>query len=316
MTNSIPLYIVSKGRADSRLTSKALESMNVPYFIVIEKQEYPAYSAVIDSKKILILDPKYQEQYETCDNLGDTKSKGPGAARNFVWDHSINEGHKWHWVMDDNIRRFVRYNKNEQLTVKSDKIFRAMEDFVQRYTNISMAGPNYFMFIPRKSGSKKHPPFVKNTRIYSCNLIRNDVPYRWRGRYNEDTDLSLRMLKDKWCTIQFNAFLQEKMTTQLIKGGNTKEFYANEGTYAKSQMQVQLHPDVSRLAWRFGRIHHYVDYNPFKKTKLHKKKDVAIPSAPNEYGMVRIELKDEKDAQANYKTSRASPDAGNHRHAT
>ena len=138
MTDSIPLYIVSKGRADSRLTSKALESMNVPYFIVIEKQEYPAYSAVIDSKKILILDPKYQEQYETCDNLGDTKSKGPGAARNFVWDHSINEGHKWHWVMDDNIRRFVRYNKNEQLTVKSDKIFRAMEDFVQRYTNISI----------------------------------------------------------------------------------------------------------------------------------------------------------------------------------
>jgi len=46
-------------------------------------------------------------------------------------------------------------------------------------------------------------------------LIRNDVPYRWRGRYNEDTDLSLRMLKDRWCTIQFNAFLQGKAATPL-----------------------------------------------------------------------------------------------------
>ena len=40
MNPKYPLYIVSKGRADSRLTSKALEEMKGPYFIVIEEQEY------------------------------------------------------------------------------------------------------------------------------------------------------------------------------------------------------------------------------------------------------------------------------------
>ena len=105
-----------------------------------------------------------------------------------------------------------------------------------------MSGPNYFMFASRKTAV---PPFVTNTRIYSCNLIRNDVPFRWRGRYNEDTDLSLRMLKAGWCTIQFNAFLQFKMSTQTVKGGNTADFYAVEGTGAKSAMIVALHPDVS-----------------------------------------------------------------------
>ena len=40
MIPKYPLYIVSKGRADTRLTSKALEYMKVPYSIVIEKQEY------------------------------------------------------------------------------------------------------------------------------------------------------------------------------------------------------------------------------------------------------------------------------------
>ena len=34
MNPKYPLYIVSKGRADSRLTSKALEKMLVPYYIV------------------------------------------------------------------------------------------------------------------------------------------------------------------------------------------------------------------------------------------------------------------------------------------
>ena len=275
MNPKYPLYIVSKNRADSRLTSKSLEAMNVPYNIVIEESNYKEYSAVIDKKKILILPERYFDEYDTFDDLGRTKSTGPGAARNFVWDHSIENGYKRHWVMDDNIDYFYRFNKNKQIKAKSGSIFRAMEDFVDRYTNVAMAGPNYMMFVPRRHN---HPPFILNTRIYSCNLILNETPYRWRGRYNEDTDLSLRMLKDNWCTVEFNAFLQNKVNTQVLKGGNTKEFYAKEGTMPKSKMQVKMHPDVSKLVWRFNRWHHHVDYGPFKKNKLIKK--------DNNYGMI------------------------------
>lgn len=276
-----PIYIPSKGRADSRLTIKALEHMNVPYTVVVEEQEYEDYAKVVDPKNILILDKQYQKDYDTFDDLGDTKSKGPGAARNFIWDHSIKLGHKRHWVMDDNIQKFLRFNNNLQIPVSDDSMFSAMEDFVDRYKNVAMAGPNYYMFVPRKS---KVPPFVMNTRIYSCNLILNDTPYRWRGRYNEDTDLSLRMLKDGWCTMQFNAFLQLKTTTQKIGGGNTKEFYTEEGTKPKSEMQVKMHPDVSKLVWKFGRVHHHVDYAPFKNNKLLKDKSVKIPKGVQEYG--------------------------------
>lgn len=46
-----PVYIISKGRWESRLTSKALEAMRVPYHIVVEPQEYDDYAAVIDSQK-------------------------------------------------------------------------------------------------------------------------------------------------------------------------------------------------------------------------------------------------------------------------
>ena len=43
-----PVYIISKGRWDSRHTSKALDKMNVPYSIVIEENEYYQYESVIN----------------------------------------------------------------------------------------------------------------------------------------------------------------------------------------------------------------------------------------------------------------------------
>ena len=270
------------------MTSKTLEKMNVPYYIVVEEQEYKQYTNVIDPAKVLVLDKKYQEEYDTFDDLGETKSKGPGSARNFVWQHSIDAGHKWHWVMDDNIAYIFRGNRNKRNVMLDGTAFRCMEDFCERYVNVGMAGPAYDMFLPRK---QKHPPYVLNTRIYSCNLIRNDLPFRWRGRYNEDTDLSLRMLKAGWCTVQFNAFSQWKLQTQKAKGGNTEAFYAKEGTYPKSIMQVRMHPDVSRLTWRFGRIHHYVDYSQFKKNKLIRKPGLVISKGKDNYGMKLIKAK-------------------------
>ena len=277
-----PIYIVSKGRHESRLTVKTLEEMQVPYFVVVEEQELEAYAAVVDRARLLILDASHQHAYDTCDDLGDSKSKGPGPARNFAWDHAAASGAAWHWVMDDNIRYFYRLTHNQKVPVADGVVFRCMEDFCLRYTNVAMAGPNYEKFVYRK---KKEPPLIMNTRIYSCNLIRNDMPFRWRGRYNEDTDLSLRMLKAGWCTVQFNAFLQGKIATQTVKGGNTKEFYEHEGTLPKSRMQVALHPDVSRLVFRFGRWHHHVNYRSFKANKLVRKPEVELPEGADNYGM-------------------------------
>jgi hypothetical protein len=266
--NKFPIYIVSKGRADSRLTVKALEAMKVPYFIVIEEQEYKIYSDVIEKSKILILDQSFKEKYQLCDDLGLTKSTGPGPARNFAWEHSLYNNNEFHWVMDDNIQCFYYYNNNKKIKILNYKAFAIIEDFILQYKNIGMAGPNYDFFCPKKI---KHPPFILNTRIYSCNLIRNNLPFRWRGRYNEDTDLSLRILKSGLCTVQLNVVLQKKTVTQQLKGGNTDEFYAKEGTANKSLMQIKLHPDVSTLVHKFGRIHHHVNYKVFKQQLIRKR---------------------------------------------
>jgi|TARA_Y100000033_G_C2748917_1_gene112733 hypothetical protein len=275
-----PLYIPSKGRYESRLTSKWLDLIGLPYKLVVEPDEYDLYAQEVSEKKLLALDMSYKDKYEYCDEHGTSRPTGSGPARNFIWDHAYQSGHDYHWIMDDNIRSFRRMNKNEKVKVNNGTMFIAMEDFILRYKNVGMAGPHYTFFRSARSSS---PPFTLNTRVYSCNLIKNDLPFRWRGRYNEDTILSLDILKAGWCTILFNAFLQEKMTTQTVKGGNTDTIYV-DGTLDKSKMLVNVHPDVSELKWRYGRWHHSVDYKVFK-TKLVRKDNYKFKTGVNNYGL-------------------------------
>jgi len=300
MTNpEQPVYIVSKGRHESMGTSRSLCKIGVPHYIAIEPQDLDNYEKALDNFNIrewvtLLVAP--------FSNHGD----GPGRARNWCWDHAISIGAEKHWVMDDNIADFYRLHKNKRIRVGSGAIFKAAEDFIDRFENVPVSGFQYRFFI---APNQHYPPFVTNTRIYSCLLIDNECKHRWRGRYNEDTDLSLRVLKDGDCTIQFNSFLQGKAATQTVKGGNTEEFYHKElgtevldkaedmknigynavGTVNKSEMLVKMHPDVARISWKYGRWHHHVDYGPFKKNKLRYKPDMKMLSETNNYGMILIE---------------------------
>jgi hypothetical protein len=275
-----PVYILSKGRFKINPTSRVLERMNVPFKIIVEEFEYEEYAKIIDKSKILILPQKYKDEYDMFWNDGGKTGGGP--ARNFAWDHSIANGHQWHWLLDDNIEYFKRTNNNKKIRCNDGTMFYACEDFVLRYENIAIAGPNYTTFC---HANDYRPPFTVNTKVYSCLLIRNDIPFRWRGRFNEDVDLCLRAMKAGWCTISFNAFLQDKMSTQKMRGGNTDEIY-QDGTYLKSKMLQEMHPDLAVVTTRFNRPHHYVDYSVFKKNFLIKKLNLQEFEPINNYGMV------------------------------
>jgi len=270
MNPEYPIYIISKGRWESRLTSKALERMGVPYHIVIEPQEYDNYAKYISPEKIYTL---------PFSNLG----LGGIPARNWVWEHAISTGAFRHWILDDNIEAFNRLNRNIKPEAVTGSIFKAAEDFVDRYENIALAGFNYYCFC---KSTEKVPPYYLNTRIYSCILIENDLPYRWRGRYNEDTDLSLRVLKGGWCTLLFNAFLAGKVTTMRMKGGNTAELYKDDGRKKMAEALRDLHPDVTKVVWKFNRWQHSVDYSSFRKNKLIRKEGLNILNQVNNYGMI------------------------------
>jgi len=265
-----PFYVISKSRATSCITSRALSRMGIPHKVVIEPVDYDDYAAAMGEANLLTLPFSDLDQ-------------GSIPARNWVWDYSTRRGEKWHWILDDNIQDFDRLVRNTKIKVKTSAIFKAAEDFVLRYKNIGQAGFNYHSFC---KVTDKVPPYTLNTRIYSCILLRNDLDFRWRGRYNEDTDLSLRILKSGQCTILFNTFLADKVTTMRMKGGNTDHVYTDQDQRRKfAESLVEQHPDVTKVVWKFNRWHHHVDYRPFKFNYLERKRGVQIAATNNDYGL-------------------------------
>ncbi|MDR1416930.1 MAG: hypothetical protein LBJ57_05885 [Prevotellaceae bacterium] len=269
MSSSIPIFIPSKGRHSNGLTWKALDSMGVDrYRVIVEPQEYDLYRRVLPESKLLALDMSYKRQYDTCDGVPyeENPRTGSGAARNFGWDVAKKEGAPYHWIVDDNIRRFMVYNSNQKYVAKYDT-FACVERFVDHYSNVTMAGMQYAMFVPRR---KKQHPLIINTRIFSCNLIKTDSPFRWRGRYNEDVILSLDMLEAGCCTMLFHTYMCEKIATQRMKGGNTSEIYG-QGTEEKSRLLKMVYPRQVELVMRYGRHHHQIDFSRYRGNLLKKK---------------------------------------------
>jgi len=274
--NKYPIYVISKGRYDKRHTIKWLEWSCLDYKVVIEPNEFEEYSNVISKENILCLTDEYL-------NL----NQGSIPARNFVIRHSRNRGDKYHWILDDNIIGYYRYYNSERNLIKGGVAFRAVEDFVDNFKNVGLAGHNYGMFCVSTNLSLK--PYTLNTRIYSSILINNDIPYEWRGRYNEDTDLSLRVLKKGYTTVLFNSVLADKLTTLSCSGGNTDTIYnVKDFDLLKVEHLVKQHPDV-KIVKKYNRRHHYYNYKVFKQN-LVLKDGVKLKEKINNYGLELLKV--------------------------
>tara|TARA_B100000700_G_scaffold295437_1_gene358338 strand:- start:212 stop:1102 length:891 start_codon:yes stop_codon:yes gene_type:complete len=277
MKPQYPVYVISKGRHDCCLTADVLVKDKTPFRIVIEPQEKDLYAAKYGEELLLVL---------PFSNLG----LGSIPARNWVWEHSMKAGHKRHWILDDNIHSLQRRWKAKRFYCNASIALKATEDFVDRYENVAIGGLNYAMFAPDR---QKAPPFVLNAHVYSCLLILNELPHRWRGRYNEDTDLCLQVLSDKWCIVQLNAFLIQKIATGVMKGGNATSLYKGDGRLKMSRSLERMWPNVVTTGRRFQRPQHVVR-DAWRKfdTPLIRRKDIDFDNLKeNEYGMILKTIK-------------------------
>ena len=265
--NCYPVYVISKGRYENCLTAKYFIEDKVDFKLVVEKQEADEYKKRYGENKVVILPFS-------------NKGLGSYPARNWCWEDSIKNGYKRHWIFDDNIRGIFRLFKGVRIRANTNNALRFVEDITDNYTNVAISGMNYSMF----AGKWTTNSFVKNHHIYSNLLILNEIPYRWRLRYNEDTDLNLQVLKgpEKYCLLYTNIFLINKMRTMVMKGGNTEELYKGEGRLKMAKMLEKVHPDVVTTKWRFGRPQHVVNWNKFKQPliKVAKPKKIDL----NNYG--------------------------------
>jgi len=252
-----PIFVISKGRFENPMTHKKLSAMGVNHYVVVEPQESADYKRALS---------EFGQVLETpFSNLG----QGSIPVRNYVWELAENMGVKRYWIMDDNLSNFYLLKNGKRVITKDADIIYQCEKFVDKFSNVPMAGMNYTTFaIPHKNIK----PFTMNTRIYSCILLETAAHERWRGRYNEDTDLSLRFLKNGDCTILFNAFLCDKTVTMTMKGGNEDIYKETNNRREFAESLYKQHPDVVKIKKRWDRWHHVVDYKPFKNNQLRRVK--------------------------------------------
>ncbi len=254
--NKYPIYVISKGRFDLKAhTGRFLIEDKLEFKIVVEPQEYDSYEKRFGKEKILVLPFR---------NLG----QGSIPARNWCWEHSKQLGFKKHWILDDNINGIVKWKKGKRIKCNSQEAFSTVENFIDKFSNVAIGGLNYRFF----AGPGTKPYFV-NHHVYSCMLILNELDFRWRGRYNEDTDLCLQALTSNWCTINVNAFLTNKAATLTCKGGNTDELYKGNGRLKMARSLEfewqKKFPGLVKTVWKFNRPQHTVNWKMFK-TRLKK----------------------------------------------
>ncbi len=271
-----PVYIPSKGRYKTPHTARFLIQDNVPFYMVVEQEEREVYTAIVGEDRLLIL-PK--------------SNQGLIYARNWIKQHALDAGYLRHWQLDDNILRVRRLLGARRIPCAAGVALSSVEDFVDRYENIAIAGLNYQMFAYSK-GKGGLPPFYLNIRIYSCSLVLNSLPHRWRTRYNDDVDICLQVLADGWCTVLINVFIIEKLRTMTVKGGNTDDLYQDDGRLKMARSLERLWPGVVKTGRRFKRPQHIVkdSWRRFD-TPLKLKPGINLDEMkPNEYGMKLVQV--------------------------
>lgn len=274
-----PVYIPSKGRYEKNLTARFLAQDGVPFHVVVEPQEEGQYRRSLPKASLLVL--------PWNDHLDETgKRDGLIAARNWIKDHATAAGFERHWQIDDNCECIKRVWAGKRIRCRAGVALAAVEDLVDRYENVAVAGLDYGMFLGQQGlTAGELTPFTVNCHVYSCSLVLNTTPHRWRLRYNDDTDYCLQVLSGGWCTVLVRAFVIKKLRTMTQKGGNTDALYQGDGRLEMARMLERQWPGVVQTKRRFGRPQHVVNWKKFD-TPLRLKPGVEVPTEPNEYGLV------------------------------
>lgn len=267
--NQYPIYIPTYKRHDTCYTAISLEKLGIKsYHLVIRNtvEEITNYTNAIEKFKLshAILLPIDNDFYKGQEEQGNGYSIIP---RNFAYQHAINNHYTHHWVIDDNIKGFYMKNNNTVLPFENTcyPLF-FIEEYMKQYSSLSQCAIQYKHL---GFSSSDRNAIILNSRCYSCILLKHINGYRWRGKYNEDTDLSLRLLKDGYATMTFQNILCDKQSTSSVRGGNTDAFHKSETGYNdKAESLVAQHPDVTKKVIKYGRIHHQVDYTSFKNNDL------------------------------------------------
>lgn len=230
-----PVCIPSKGRASSCLTANLMRDHGIPFTLFVEDQDASAYADRYGRDAIRVL---------PFSNMGSVVP-----ARNHCRRSMMDDGHAWHWQMDDDIRAMKRMDADGKWKTASPiDVMRELEDEVLQYENVGIAGVRSQAFAA--SAKAYAGRFATNKQVYCCVLVNHALDVWWRGKRAEDTDYSLQVLSMGWCTMLTMKTSIDQPASMSMSGGNTDTTYVGDG---KLQCVRELQRRWGRLDIRLTR---------------------------------------------------------------
>jgi hypothetical protein len=241
VAKTYPVYIPSKGRSENDTTKLCIRE-NIPFYLVVEPQDADDYISNHGKENCLVMPEN---------------NKGLPYARRFCKQHSIDQGHEWHWQIDDDIKGVMVRQDGKNIKTPVKPVICEIQNFIARYKNIGQAGLCHSLFAWSHSTdyglNQQCPTFV---------IIRNEIPIWWRDGVAEDTDYSLQVLaanpprdllnnkREPWCTVLFYKYMFDTAVQGKLAGGNTDSEYADDGRLTRIKGLQKYWPGSFKAVWK------------------------------------------------------------------
>lgn len=209
-----PINILSYKRANDKngFTHLTLTRSKINHYIFVEPSQEEEYRKWIN--------PEYCRIIVTPENFSELKM-GSTPVRNYILDFWKGKFDRV-WMLDDNIRKYVRFYHGEKNEIEGRGIFTPLEKYVERYDNVGLCSHNFNPFI---NENEAHPCIVKNGKAYSSFLIPTNNDIRFRYKHQEDNLISMEYICKGYSNICFNSILYDKQTSGMNTGGNHETIY-------------------------------------------------------------------------------------------
>lgn len=271
------IYVPSYERAGTADTPKLFDSWGLKnYYLLIDPSQYMAYREHYPLQRLVIRDigfrePRLLQPHSSLRRPMAMAGHAPLCNSTLALSRSLGETH--FTFADDDIRKLVLkarkqfapaepYDRgNYYYTTRLDasvnfdfqSFWHGLETLMKRIRNPGFIGPEMY-------GTAFTEPvrFRTGTRVYSFYLTSNATQIAHSGAQNNDVITSIELSRRGLVNLLLEGFFYDSAPTQA--GGGQTAVYETFGTFEKSTVLATAQPAVSRIIYRYSRIHHQCDF--------------------------------------------------------
>tara|TARA_R110000765_G_scaffold415126_1_gene516064 strand:+ start:982 stop:2328 length:1347 start_codon:yes stop_codon:yes gene_type:complete len=236
ITNNIkyPICILSYGRYNKYgKTHLYLTKCKIHHYLFVEPCEYDLYLNWYNNEYCNLI---------KCPRNFHLDKMGGSVVRNYILKWGKDLSYDRVWMLDDNIKNYMRFLSGVKNEIQSKEIFTSIENYIERYNNVGLVSHNFCPYIMEHDC---RPCIVKNGKCYSSMLIKTDIGITFDGKYNEDVLISIDTICKGYCNLCFNHILYNKDTSGSNKGGNqslykdhTQQGYKDKYEYLYYKLKI------------------------------------------------------------------------------